>query len=348
MVLRPGARTCSSPPTPSATCCPAWAGSRPGWGSRSWPAGWPGWRSGARWPLSGYLDPLLQFARALPAVTLVPVFIALFRLGTQMEVATITFGTIWPILLNTIDGARSVDPLQMDTARVFRLPGWPRLTRLIIPATMPRFFAGLRLSVSLALVLMVFAELAGSSNGLGYEMNNAESSFDMTCRVGDHRPPRLLGNAAQPAGTGRGAPGARLAPRRPRKDARTGPHARDHRPDPRVRSSGTGHPALDGITLTVGEGELVSIVGPSGCGKSTLLRCVAGLIRPAGGQRRPARRAGGRGARRARGGVPGLQPLAVALAVAYATTWRCRCGGPSRAGGAQRRRPRWTRWARSV
>jgi NitT/TauT family transport system ATP-binding protein len=46
---------------------------------------------------------------------------------------------------------------------------------------------------------------------------------------------------------------------------------------------GGGHPALGDISLTVGEGELVSIVGPSGCGKSTLLRCVAGLIRPTGG-----------------------------------------------------------------
>ena len=49
------------------------------------------------------------------------------------------------------------------------------------------------------------------------------------------------------------------------------------------RAPGSGHLALDGITLTVTEGELVSIVGPSGCGKSTLLRCVAGLIRPTGG-----------------------------------------------------------------
>jgi ABC-type nitrate/sulfonate/bicarbonate transport system permease component len=97
-----------------------------------------------------------------------------------MEVATIAFGTVWPILLNTIDGARSVDPVQVETARAFRLPGGQRLTRLIIPSTMPRFFAGLRLSVSLALVLMVFAELVGSSNGLGYEMTNAQSSFDMT------------------------------------------------------------------------------------------------------------------------------------------------------------------------
>jgi ABC-type nitrate/sulfonate/bicarbonate transport system permease component len=128
----------------------------------------------------GYLDPLLQFARALPAVTLLPVFIAIFRLGTQMEVAFIAFGTIWPIMLNTADGARYLDPVQVETVRAFRLTAWQRLIRLIIPAALPKFFAGLRLSVSLALILMVFAELVGSSNGLGYEMNNAESSFDMT------------------------------------------------------------------------------------------------------------------------------------------------------------------------
>ena len=145
--------------------------------------------------LSRYLDPLLQLARALPAVTLVPVFIALFKIGTEMEVATIAFGTVWPILLNTIDGARSVDPVQMETARAFRLPGRQRLTELIIPATMPRFFAGLRLSLSLALVLMVFAELAGSSNGLGYEMNNAQSSFDMTWVWATIVLLALLGNA---------------------------------------------------------------------------------------------------------------------------------------------------------
>jgi len=128
--------------------------------------------------LAGYLDPVLQFARALPTVTLVPVFIAIFRLGTQMEVATIAFGTVWPILLNTADGARSLDPVQVETVRAFRLPAWQRLTTLIVPAALPKFFAGLRLAVSLSLILMVFAELVGSSNGLGYEMNNAESSFN--------------------------------------------------------------------------------------------------------------------------------------------------------------------------
>ena len=72
--------------------------------------------------VSGYLEPLLQFGRALPVVTLAPVFLALFKIGTQMEVATIAFGTVWPILLNTIDGASSVDPVQLETARAFRCP----------------------------------------------------------------------------------------------------------------------------------------------------------------------------------------------------------------------------------
>jgi ABC-type nitrate/sulfonate/bicarbonate transport system permease component len=130
--------------------------------------------------LAGYLDPVLQFGRALPAVALVTVFIVIFKLGTEMETAFIAFGAMWPILLNTEDGARSIDPQQVQTARAFRLPAGQRLIRLVIPATMPKFFTGLRISVSLALVLMVIAELTGSSNGIGYEMNAASSNFDLT------------------------------------------------------------------------------------------------------------------------------------------------------------------------
>ena len=130
--------------------------------------------------VTSYLNPLLQFARALPVVTMAPVFIVLFKIGTQMEVATIAFGTVWPILLNTIDGAATVDPVQLETGRAFRLSPWQRLVWVIIPAALPKAFAGFRLSLSLSLILMVFAELVGSSNGIGYEMSNATNAFDMT------------------------------------------------------------------------------------------------------------------------------------------------------------------------
>ncbi|HEV3379668.1 MAG TPA: ABC transporter permease [Trebonia sp.] len=129
--------------------------------------------------VTGFLDPLLQFARAIPVVTAAPVFLALFQLGTQMEVATIVAGTIWPLLLNTIDGARTVGALHLETATVFRLSRWERLTKVIIPSALPKIFTGLRLSVSLSLILMVYSELVGSSNGIGYEMNSASNSFDL-------------------------------------------------------------------------------------------------------------------------------------------------------------------------
>ena len=69
--------------------------------------------------VTSYLNPLLQFVRALPVVTMAPVFIVLFKIGTEMEVATIAFGTVWPILLNTIDGAAARGPrAAQDRARV--------------------------------------------------------------------------------------------------------------------------------------------------------------------------------------------------------------------------------------
>jgi ABC-type nitrate/sulfonate/bicarbonate transport system permease component len=126
-----------------------------------------------------YLDPMVGFARSIPPVALVPVFIVIFKLGTQMEVATIAFGAVWPVLLNTIDGARSIDQTQLDTARAYRLSWHQRVTRLIIPASAPKIFAGLRLDLSLALVVMVVAELVGSSNGIGYELENAANTFDL-------------------------------------------------------------------------------------------------------------------------------------------------------------------------
>ncbi|MCW2863149.1 MAG: ABC-type nitrate/sulfonate/bicarbonate transport system permease component [Actinoallomurus sp.] len=127
-----------------------------------------------------YLDPVLQFARVIPPPTLVPIFIVLFSVGTQMQLASIIFSAIWPILLNTADGARSVDRLQMDISRVFKLSAADRLFTIIIPSTLPKIFAGLRLSLSLALILMVFSELLpGTANGIGFELVDAQSRSDL-------------------------------------------------------------------------------------------------------------------------------------------------------------------------
>ncbi|PRX97190.1 ABC transporter permease [Allonocardiopsis opalescens] len=128
--------------------------------------------------LHDLLDPLLQFFRAIPPPALLPVFLILFSIGPRMQLATIVFGIIWPILLNTMDGARSVDRLHLDTARVFGLSAPRRLVRIILPSAAPKIFAGLRISLAMALILMVISELVGATNGIGYLMQTAQFGFD--------------------------------------------------------------------------------------------------------------------------------------------------------------------------
>ena len=127
-----------------------------------------------------YVGPLLAFLRAVPPPVLAPVFLLIFSLGTPMQLATIVFGVIWPVILNTVDGARSIDPTQRATARSFRLPRSQWVLGVVLPAALPKIFAGLRVSLSLALILMVIAELLGSTEGLGYQLNIAKNAFDYT------------------------------------------------------------------------------------------------------------------------------------------------------------------------
>jgi ABC-type nitrate/sulfonate/bicarbonate transport system permease component len=124
-----------------------------------------------------YVDPLIQLGRSIPASALIPVFIVLFKFGTTMQVAVIVFGVIWPILLNAIDGARSVDPLQLDIARVFKLTFMERLRLITFPAAAPKIFAGLRISLSLSIILMVTSELIGATNGIGFFLDSERKSF---------------------------------------------------------------------------------------------------------------------------------------------------------------------------
>ncbi|MFF5147464.1 ABC transporter permease [Streptomyces sp. NPDC013157] len=125
-------------------------------------------------------NPVLQFARAVPPPALVPVFVVVFDVGTPMQVASIVFGAVWPVLVNSAEGARATDPLRLQVAAVLRLTAPERLWFLILPSALPRIFAGLRLSLSLSLILMVFSELLpGSADGIGFTLTDAQTRSDL-------------------------------------------------------------------------------------------------------------------------------------------------------------------------
>jgi ABC-type nitrate/sulfonate/bicarbonate transport system permease component len=123
------------------------------------------------------VGPVLHFLRAIPPPALLPLFIVLLGIDDPMKVAMIAFGVVWPIVLNTADGVGSVDPLQRETARLFRIGVRDELTRIILPAASPRIFAGLRVSLSIAVILMVISEMVATLNGVGFELVQAQRTF---------------------------------------------------------------------------------------------------------------------------------------------------------------------------
>lgn len=124
-----------------------------------------------------YIEPIIHFIRAIPPPAFLPLFIILLGIGDLQKVALIAIGVFPPILLNTIDGVRSIDPQQFDTADVFQISTRRRITHVILPSAAPKIFAGLRISMSIAVILMVISELFAATDGIGFRILQSSRQF---------------------------------------------------------------------------------------------------------------------------------------------------------------------------
>jgi ABC-type nitrate/sulfonate/bicarbonate transport system permease component len=129
-----------------------------------------------RW-LRELLEPLLEFFRAIPPPVLIPVAMLLLGITDTMKVVVIVAGAVWPVLLNTIEGVRSTDSVMTETARSFAITRAERLRYLVLPAASPRIMAGVRQTLSVALILMVISEMFASSSGLGYRITYFQRNY---------------------------------------------------------------------------------------------------------------------------------------------------------------------------
>lgn len=125
------------------------------------------------------LDPILQFFRQTSALALYPVFILLLGLGEASKVFVIFWATLFPILLATIGGVKEVDRKLIEMARTYGATRRTVFLRVVLPASVPSIFVGLRLSATTALLLLIAAEMIGANKGLGFQVMNAQYNFQI-------------------------------------------------------------------------------------------------------------------------------------------------------------------------
>ena len=123
-------------------------------------------------------QPVMEFLRSIPPPLLLPFVLVVVGIGNASKITLIAIGSVWPVLLNAIDGVRGVDPQVLDMARSFGLARRTQIARVILPAASPKIAVGMRTSLSVALILMVISEMQASTNGLGFQVLSAQRSFD--------------------------------------------------------------------------------------------------------------------------------------------------------------------------
>lgn len=124
-------------------------------------------------PLERVTRPIVEFIRPIPSVALIPIALIVLGLGFQMEIALITFASIWPVLFSTKTGVEGVDPRFVETGIVLGLRPSERLFKIILPNALPAVATGIRTAAAIALVLAITVEMLVGQKGLGYYLQFA-------------------------------------------------------------------------------------------------------------------------------------------------------------------------------
>jgi ABC-type nitrate/sulfonate/bicarbonate transport system permease component len=114
------------------------------------------------------LDPLVAATYPIPKIAILPLIMLLFGVGEASKVAIIAIAVVYLVLLNTMTGVMTIDRIYFDVAKTFGASWRKTFTRLILPASLPLIFAGLRLSIGVALIVIVSAEFLAAKAGIGY------------------------------------------------------------------------------------------------------------------------------------------------------------------------------------
>jgi len=112
-------------------------------------------------------DPIVQFMRPISPLAWLPLGLVIFQKSEPAAIFTIGLCAMWPTVINTAVGVRSIGQEYLNVGRVLKLSRWKMLIRIIVPATLPYVFTGYRLSLGLAWLVIVAAEMLTGTPGVG-------------------------------------------------------------------------------------------------------------------------------------------------------------------------------------
>ena len=128
-------------------------------------------------PVYVLLEPLAEILRTIPKPILLPPIMLFLGLGMPMKLFIVALAAFFPVLINTVQAVRAVDPVLIDTARTFGHGTPAVLARVILPASLPLILAGMRVSLGIALVLVVLSEMLAGTGGLGQLIMDMQQAF---------------------------------------------------------------------------------------------------------------------------------------------------------------------------
>jgi ABC-type nitrate/sulfonate/bicarbonate transport system permease component len=128
-------------------------------------------------PLARLMQFTIETLRPIPAVALIPVAILVLGFGPGMEISLVAFATFWPVLIFGYAAIVQIEPQLLDVSRVLRLGPIGRVTKIVLPAALPRYFVAFRLAAAVSLIIAVTVEIAADPRGIGYELMAASQSL---------------------------------------------------------------------------------------------------------------------------------------------------------------------------
>jgi sulfonate transport system permease protein len=121
-------------------------------------------------------DSTLQMLRTIPFIALGPLFIVWFGLGEEPKILLVATACVFPNYLNTYSGVRNVDPKLLEAGKVLGLTRRALIFRVVLPTSLPSILTGVRYSMGVAILALVFAEQINASAGIGYILSNAANN----------------------------------------------------------------------------------------------------------------------------------------------------------------------------